>query len=60
MLYPNQLQQLRELLQQRDDIKTVIYSETRYTNMLNMPLLFILIVLLLAAEWVIRKLNYEF
>jgi len=60
MLYPDQLESLPELLKKRDDIKTVLYSETRYVNMLNLPLLFVLIVLLLAAEWVIRKLNYEF
>ena len=60
MLYPDQMEQLPDLLKQRDDIKTVIYSETRYTNMLNIPLLFVLIVILLAAEWIIRKWNYEF
>jgi len=60
MLYPDQLDQLPGLLKNRDDIKTVLYSESRYVNMLNVPLLFVFIVLLLAAEWVIRKLNYEF
>jgi hypothetical protein len=56
MLYPDQLDQLPQLLASRDDLKTTVYSHTRYTELLNLPLLFILIVLLLAAEWALRKL----
>ena len=55
MLYPDQLDQLPQLLADRDDLKSVVYAHTRYTELLNLPLLFILIVLLLAAEWGIRK-----
>ena len=57
MLYPNQLDQLPQLLAERDDLKSVVYAHTRYTELLNLPLLFILIVLLLAAEWALRKLK---
>lgn len=59
LLYPNQLDEFPHLLSQRDDIKTVVYSQTRYTDWLQLPLLFILIVLLLGAEWVIRKYQGE-
>ena len=55
MLYPDQLDQLPQLLADRDDLKSVVYAHTRYTELLNLPLLFILIVLLLAVEWGIRK-----
>lgn len=55
MLYPDQLDQLPQLLADRDDLKSIVYAHTRYTELLNLPLLFILIVLLLAAEWGIRK-----
>ncbi len=55
MLYPDQLDQLPQLLAERDDLKSVVYAHTRYTELLNLPLLFILIVLLLAVEWGIRK-----
>lgn len=55
MLMPGETSQLRQLLDDRDDIKTLLYSHTRYTNLLNLPLLFILLVLLLAAEWAVRK-----
>ena len=57
MLYPDQLDQLPQLLAERDDLKSVVYAHTRYTELLNLPLLFILIVLLLAAEWALRKLK---
>lgn len=59
MVDAHQLDRLPELLSRRDDIKTVIYSETRYINMLNLPWVFILIVLLLTVEWVVRKYNGE-
>lgn len=55
LLTPQELEQLPQLLKQRDDIKTVIYSHTKYTELLNLPLLFILLVLLLGAEWITRK-----
>ena len=55
MLYPDQLNQLPQLLADRDDLKSIVYAHTRYTELLNLPLLFILIVLLLTAEWGIRK-----
>ena len=55
MLYPNQLEQLSQLLDERDDLKVTLYSHTRYTELLNLPLIFILLVLLLAAEWATRK-----
>ena len=57
MLYPDQLDQLPQLLAERDDLKSVVYAHTRYTELLNLPLIFILIVLLLAAEWALRKLK---
>lgn len=55
MLTPDQLEQLPQLLKERDDLKTVVYSHTRYTELLNLPWLFVLLVLLLAVEWGVRK-----
>lgn len=57
MLMPADIGRLPYLLRQRDDIKSVIYTHTRYTELLNLPLIFILIVLLLGVEWVLRKYN---
>lgn len=55
MLLPDQAERLPQLLRERDDIKSVIYTRTRYTALLDLPLVFLLIVLLLGAEWAIRK-----
>lgn len=59
LLMPQQVAQLPELLKAREDIKPIVFSQTRYTELLNLPWLFILIVLLLGAEWVLRKYNGE-
>lgn len=56
MLSPAELDQLPQLLAERDDLKSVIYSHVRYTELLDLPWVFILLVLLLAVEWTLRKL----
>ena len=55
MVDARDLQSLYDMLDSRDDIHTLIYSETNYSDMLNMPLLLVLIILLLGIEWVVRK-----
>lgn len=55
MLLPDELNQLPKLLADRPDLKPVLYPHIRYTQMLDLPLLFLLIILLLAAEWGLRK-----
>ena len=59
LLMPQEIDRLPDMLRQRDDIKQVIYRHTRYTELLNVPWILVLIVLLLGAEWVIRKYNGE-
>lgn len=55
IISPEEIGQLAELLEARTDLKPVIYSHTRYTELLNLPWIFILLVLLLGAEWAVRK-----
>lgn len=55
MVSPRQLDQLPQLLQQQPSIKTVRYSHTRYVELLNLPLLLVLLLLLLSAEWMLRR-----
>lgn len=55
MFYPSNMNELVQEINQREDIKPVIYSEKRYTEILNLPLLLILILTLLSAEWFMRK-----
>ena len=59
MLSSDSLSALPRLLRQRDDIKTVVYSNTRYTEVLNLPLLLLLLLLLMGAEWGLRKYHGE-
>ena len=59
MVPAREVDRLEQLLKQRDDMKTVIYSETRYSDMLNIPWLFVLLVVLLGTEWIVRKYNGE-
>lgn len=47
--------QIAELTDKLSALKPVLYTRTRYTDMLHMPLALALIVLLLSAEWVLRK-----
>ena len=55
MIYPHEVDRLPQLLAARDDLKTVVYPHTRYTDLLNLPWLLVLLVLLLSVEWAVRK-----
>ena len=55
MIYPHEVDRLPKLLAARDDLKTVVYPHTRYTDLLNLPWLLVLLVLLLSVEWAVRK-----
>lgn len=59
MLLPQEIGQLAKMLETRDDMKPMVYSHTQYTELLNLAWIFILIILLLTAEWVLRKLYYS-
>ena len=55
MIYPDQLQDLASLINNREDIKTITYTQKRYSELLNFPWILILILGLLSAEWFMRK-----
>ncbi len=57
MVAARDVESLADKIRSRDDLHTVIFSETTYGDMLNMPLVFVFIVLLLAIEWIVRKYN---
>ncbi len=52
MFYPDQQESLRDSLA---TIKPVIYTHTRFSELLNLPWVLLLIVVLLGIEWVLRK-----
>lgn len=59
LLMPREMERFLDLLRQRNDIKTVMFSHTRYSELLKLPWLFVLLMLLLTTEWIIRKYNGE-
>lgn len=56
MFYPDQMD---DLIEELSALKPVIYTHTRYADFLRLPLVLALIILLLAAEWVLRKYHGE-
>ena len=56
MYYPNELSALDAQLSK---LKPVIYTHTRFSELQNLPWVLILIILLLGAEWVLRKYHGE-
>ena len=55
MLFPKEMHKIVDLLNARDDIKTVSYTQKKYTDLVNIPWVFLFILALLSTEWFIRK-----
>ena len=55
MVYPAQMDQIEQLLAARDDLKTIAYTQKRYTDLVSFFPVLLLILGLLSAEWFIRK-----
>jgi hypothetical protein len=55
MLYPAQISQLASLIRKNDNIKTVVYEDKHYSDLIDVKWLFVLILLLLSGEWFLRK-----
>ena len=54
MVYPSELSPLTSYL---SHLKPLIYSHTRFSEFLALPWVLVLLILLLAAEWFLRKYN---
>lgn len=55
MYKPGELDELRDELLNRDDIRPVIYSQKRFSELISLPMVLLLILSLLAIEWFLRK-----
>ncbi|SDD66663.1 hypothetical protein SAMN05216464_102225 [Mucilaginibacter pineti] len=55
MLPPSQIGQLANLIRKNDNIKTVVYEDKHYSDIIDIKWLFVLILALLSAEWFLRK-----
>lgn len=57
MFYPGQEKQLLDAISKREDIASVSYQQKKLSDLVEKPWVFILIILLLSAEWFLRKRN---
>lgn len=55
MVYPSQLASLEQLLEKRNDIKTVSYAHYKLKDWIDIKALFFLLLILLSLEWFLRK-----
>jgi len=55
MLLPSQISRLAGLIKKNDNIKTVVYEDKHYSDMIDVKSVFGLILLLLSVEWFLRK-----
>jgi len=55
VLQPSQLGQLANLIRKNENIKTVVYDDQQYTDLVDSKWLFVFILALLSAEWFLRK-----
>ncbi len=59
MISPNQLNRLPELIRKNENIKTIVYADQNYQELIDEKWIFILILLLLSTEWFFRRRNGE-
>ncbi|GAA4091658.1 hypothetical protein GCM10022392_11960 [Mucilaginibacter panaciglaebae] len=55
MLPPSQMNQLADLIRKNENIKTLVYEDRHYNDMIDVKWIFGLIVVLLGLEWFLRK-----
>ncbi|MCS6916881.1 MAG: hypothetical protein RMK52_04610 [Chitinophagales bacterium] len=55
LIYPRQVEQLADTLQRSTALRPLLFSTTRTQPLINVRWLLALLLLLLAAEWVLRK-----
>ncbi len=53
--FSNQFDELSSHIRNRDDMVTVVYQEKEYDDLIDYKWLFVIIVLLFAVEWFVRK-----
>ncbi len=57
LFYPKELNNLLEKINNRDDIKSVVYAHNTLSDLIHLKWIFFLLLLLLSAEWFIRRRN---
>jgi len=54
-LLPSQVDQLADLIRKNDNIKTLVYEDKHYSDLVDLKWIFVLIVSMLGMEWFMRK-----
>ena len=57
LYYPNQVEQLQNLLLNKEDIKPILYESFKTRFIINLKWLFFVLMSLFSVEWFIRKFN---
>ncbi len=57
MIYPGEIDKLAAKIMAREDIKPVIYNPRKLIDLVEMKWIFFILLLLLSAEWFMRKRN---
>jgi len=55
MVYPEEFDKLYNLINERDDVKTLTYNQFKFIDVINLFWIFIVILVLLTSEWFLRK-----
>jgi hypothetical protein len=55
MLQPSQINRLADLIRKNENVKTLVYEDKHYSDMIDVKWIFALIVALLGVEWFLRK-----
>ena len=59
MLFPSQLDDLPAMIRENEHVKSVFYENPKYSELIDLKLLFFVILALLSLEWISRKRNGE-
>jgi hypothetical protein len=55
MLHPSEIDRLVDLIKKNENIKTLVYEDKHYSDIIDVKWVFVLILALLSAEWFFRK-----
>lgn len=55
MLLPTEIDKLADLIKKNENIKTLVYEDRHYSDIIDVKWIFVLIMLLLGTEWFLRK-----
>jgi len=55
MFLPSQINQIAGLIKKNENIKTIVYQDKHYSDIIDVKWIFVLILTLLSAEWFLRK-----